>query len=222
MSIQSMVHVAIENARFHGINLHRGVENLADGDCIIEAIKDNISTRHSFHEYFEETAAFYRKQWLNEAEDLVLRYSGIPEKKFRTEWNVLKQPKTYEFELGDYVLAAIAHCVKKDILIFNTTTTGPFDPILVIEAAKLGNRKADTEIPVLLAYNQVHFEGLVPNSKFDEEKTVSLKKLYLSGEYKFQKTDIPIFSNLPQCYADAVKAILPVSEKKECLFSCKG
>ena len=34
-SSSPMVAKAIENAEFHGIHLHRGISNLADGDCIV-------------------------------------------------------------------------------------------------------------------------------------------------------------------------------------------
>ena len=49
-SSQTMVERAIMNAKFHGINLHHGVPNLSNGDCAIEAIADNISTRAEFSE----------------------------------------------------------------------------------------------------------------------------------------------------------------------------
>ena len=106
-----MVNVAIKNAEFHGINLHAGVPNNANGDCSIEAITDNISTRSCFQETFGESPEFYRLQWMNETEDLVFQISGWEEEKFRSEWNILKHPQSYEYELGDYMLLAIAHCV---------------------------------------------------------------------------------------------------------------
>ena len=39
-----MVNVAIQNAAGHGMNLHQGVPNLANGDCMFESVADNIST----------------------------------------------------------------------------------------------------------------------------------------------------------------------------------
>ena len=41
--IPLMVVTAIENAKFHGINVHHGVPNNASGDCAFEAVADNIS-----------------------------------------------------------------------------------------------------------------------------------------------------------------------------------
>ena len=99
---------------------------------------------------------------MDEAEELVLEFSGglgKSEQEFRREWAILKEPKNYEFDLGDFVLPAIAHCTRKDILIFRTKLDGPLDPIFVVQASTLGGRKASTRVPVLLAYNEVHYEG---------------------------------------------------------------
>ena len=92
-SIKNMVNTAIENARFHGIGLHHGVPNRANGDCAIEAVADNVSTRPCFVEEFCKDPDYYRRKWLSEAEDLVLKYSGMEETEFRKEWNILKKTK---------------------------------------------------------------------------------------------------------------------------------
>ena len=122
----------------------------------------------------------------------------MDEKEFRIQWNLIKQPQNYEYPVADYMLVAIAHCVQKDLLIFNTRADGGFDPIFVIQASMLANRPANTCVPVLLAYNTEHYEGLVPNSKVDEAKTVELKNSVISNKYKLQKKDIPVFAKLLQ------------------------
>ena len=203
-----MVNTAILNAEFHGINLHHGVPNLANGDCAIEAIADNISTRPEFMEVFNGGSEYNRRVWMEEAENLVLNFSGgagMTEDDFRAQWGVLKQSGNYEYELGDYVLAAIAHCTRKDILVFNTRADGQYSPIFVVKADSLANRSANTDIPVLLAYNQVHFEGLVPDTASDLEKTNQLKNQYINNEYSIQKKDIPIFAVHQTSYAQAAK-----------------
>ena len=214
-----MVNVAIKSAEFHGINLHAGVPNNANGDCAIEAIADNISTRSCFKEVFEETPEFYRMKWMSETEDLVFKISGWEERKFRSEWNILKQPQCYEYELGDYMLIAIAHCVQKDILVFNTKAEGHFDPIFVVQASSLANRPANTRVPILLAYNEEHFEGLLPNSEEDQLKTVELKELYLSNNYNLKKKDMPVFSNQSQTTDELnpskTKIVLSAREDKD-------
>ena len=189
----SMVEIAIENAKFHGINLHHERFNPGKGDCVFEAIADNVSERICFPETFDKGPDHYRMKWLTDAEDYVLNFAGINEDEFRKEWNLLKKPQNYEYSLGDWILPAIAHCIRKDILIFNAHPDGAFDPIFVIEASKIGDRSPSTEIPVILAYNNVHYESLLPISKEDELKTVRLKKDYLSNNYMICKNDIPIF-----------------------------
>ena len=52
-SIKRIVEKGIANAKFHGINLHPGVENLASGDCAFECMIDGISTRQCFAETFD-------------------------------------------------------------------------------------------------------------------------------------------------------------------------
>ena len=52
-SINPMVTKAIENAEFHGIRLHQGISNLADGDCIFESVIDSVNTRDCFEESFD-------------------------------------------------------------------------------------------------------------------------------------------------------------------------
>ena len=142
-AIMPIVSVAIKIAKFHGINLHHGVKNLGNGDCVIEAMADNITIRDCFFEVYNQNAAFNRKMWLTEAAQVVFEYSGISKEEFDLEWEQLKHPYFYECPLGDFVLPAIAHCVRKDVLIFNTNVEGSFDPIYVVQASKMGNRPAN-------------------------------------------------------------------------------
>ena len=160
--MHSMVEIAIANAAQHGISLHQGVPNLANGNCMFESVVDNINTRACFEEILNGTPDYYRKVWLDEAEDLVLRFSGgygRSEEQFRKDWAILKTTRTYEYELGDFVMPAIAHSTRKDILIFNAKISGNQDPIYIVQASTLGGRQANTKIPILLAYNEVHYEG---------------------------------------------------------------
>ena len=49
----------------------------------------------------------------------------------------------------------------------------------------------DSDIPIILAYNQFHYESLHPLSINDIEKTKELAQLYSEGKYMFHKHDIP-------------------------------
>ena len=57
----------------------------------------------------------------------------------------------------------------------------------------------------MLAYNQVHFEGLVPDTPSDLEKTIQLKNQYINNEYHIQKKDMPMFADQQATYAQAAK-----------------
>ena len=91
---------------------------------------------------------------------------------------------------GDFVLHAVAHCIPKDILIFNThfSNSQILEPVSVVEASTLSNRQANSTIPVVVAYNGVHYESLVPDKGEDVDKTIALKNQFLTGTY--QKPDL--------------------------------
>ena len=80
------------------------------------------------------------------------------------------------------------------VLIFNTSEKA-HSPIYVIPASSFG-RPANTDIPVCLAYDQVHYEGLVPCTEEDVQKTISLANKYLHGEYNLSMMNMPKFQNM--------------------------
>ena len=49
-----IVEKAIVNAKAHGINLHAGVQNLANGNCAFESIIDSMNTRDSLRNHLME------------------------------------------------------------------------------------------------------------------------------------------------------------------------
>ena len=78
-SIPEMIHMAVANAHFHGIMLHHGGPNSANGDCAFEAVADNISKRPCFSEIYNKGAQINRREWLNETQALVFEFSGEQE-----------------------------------------------------------------------------------------------------------------------------------------------
>ena len=126
---------------------------------------------------------------------------------------MLKQPGTYEYELADLVLPAIAHCTKKDVLIFNTSSQA-HSPVYVIAASMLCNGSANTEIPVCLAYNQVHYETLIPDTDTDIRKTISLKNEVIAQTYSLKMEDISFLSKntIKKTYAQILKSAIKTSE----------
>ena len=77
----------------------------------------------------------------------------------------------------------------KNILIFNTSLEAA-DPIYVIKAEEFGGFN-DSDIPVVVGYNQVHYESLHPASQADIEISKFLVDSYIEGSYQYQKKDIP-------------------------------
>ena len=103
---------------------------------------------------------------------------------------MLRIPQVYEIPVfGDYVLYAIAKGCKKNILVFNTSVHAS-DPIYVIRGTEYGG-SIDSDIPVVIAYNQAHYESLHPKSLEDIEKTKHLVNVYSEGNYEYSKKDIP-------------------------------
>ena len=102
----------------------------------------------------------------------------------------------YEREFfGDMMMAGIACGVRKLILIFNTHEMTLHDPIAVIDPAHYGGTR-DCDIPVVLAYDLVHYESLHPVDQYDIEETIKLAKCYIAKpstyrqEYGFTRQDM--------------------------------
>ena len=192
-SVSPMVKKAIKNAEIHGINLHHGVRNLANGNCAFESVLDSINTRTCFEDSFDGTPSYWRKVWMTQLEKIAYAdwNAGLSKQEWKEGFDKLKQAGTYELGLGDLVPPGIAHCTRKNLLIFNTSPLA-HSPIYVISASSFGGH-SDTEIPVCLAYDQSHYESLVPASEDDIRKTVVLTKQYLDGKYSLKMNDILVY-----------------------------
>ena len=115
---------------------------------------------------------------------------GLNRAQWSEGWDILKQPQAYEYELGDLVLPGIAHCVRKDIVIFNTSANAHC-PVYVVEASLLCGSAVNNEIPICLAYDQSHYEPLVPDTHEDIMKTIELKRSIIEGTYQMTMACIP-------------------------------
>merc|ERR1712208_247539 len=71
-------------------------------------------------------------------------------------------------------------------------STNANSPIYVIEPTKFGGFK-DSDIPVVIGYNQVHYESLHPITDEDREKTILLAQSFISGNYEYNKNHINHF-----------------------------
>ena len=153
----------------------------------------NFNNRDCYERKLPLHPNMYRRQWITAFERDAVNYPNIyasfTEQEKKKNWEKLKYPGVYNIPVfGDYVLDAIAKGCKKNILIFNTSVDAT-DPIYVIEANRFGG-SADSDIPVVLAYNQFHYESLHPTSLEDIEKTKQLVINYTQGNYTYSKKDI--------------------------------
>ena len=189
-----MIKKTIESARKHGINLKRGAKNAADGNCAFESVVENINGRQCFHTKLPLSITQYRQIWITDLENQTSKFptlgAGYSKEQRCQNWNRLKQSGVYEIEFfGDLMLNAIARGSHKNILIFNTSPEAA-DPIYVVEAQQFGGF-LDSEIPVVLGYNQVHYESFHPTTQEDIEKSKLLVQRYIDGRYTLSKKDIP-------------------------------
>ena len=192
---------AISNAWMHGIKLRPGIENDGHGNCSYESVLLNINERNSFQEKLNMSPDFYRRIWntdlMNKILDERIPWNpGLTKTQIKEGFQELMVSGVYERSFfGDMMMASIACGARKLILIFNTHEMTPHDPVSVIDPCQYGGI-CDTEIPIVLAYNLVHFESLHPIGQHDIEATVKLTKSYIAKpsrykeEYGFTRNDM--------------------------------
>ena len=170
----------IASARKHRINLECGRGNHGGGNCSYESVIFNINDRKCFQNKFHMSLQHYRIVWNKDLMNKILDQRtpwnpGLSRKDIIQGFQELMVSGVYEREFfGDMMMAGIACGVRKIILIFHTnediSNTG-HDPIAVIDPRDYGGL-IDSEIPVVVAYNLVHYESLHPISEDDIKETV--------------------------------------------------
>jgi hypothetical protein len=188
-----MISRAFTSGNNHGIQLVPGSPNAGRGDCAFEAVVQNNNDRSCFHEKYPMTMNQYRRIWVTDMANRTIDspWNTLSQQQWLEGWNQMLIPGTYERGIfGDLMLPGIACGVRKKLLIFNTSTDSPHDPIYVVNPSQF-NVQADTEIPIVLAYNLSHYESLHPLKGTDIEATVNLVRDYEEGRYRFRRQDIP-------------------------------
>ena len=174
-SASTLIGRAIESAKKHGISLEQGIRNKADGNCAFDAVINNVNHRDCFKEKLPLNSEVYRQIWVTELESESYKYprlgAGYSQKEKKENWNLLKQSGVYEVDFfGDLVMHAIAKGCNKDIPIFNTNVVAA-DPIYVIRATEFDGF-TDSDFPVVVGYDQTHYESLHPSTELDIAKTI--------------------------------------------------
>ena len=180
---------AIANAQKHNIKLEPGQQNMGGGDCSYLSVIYNINDRRCFHNKLPMSPEYYRRVWnidlMNKILDGKIPWNpGYTKQEIRDGFKEISEAGVYERSyFGDMMLAGIACGVRKRILIFNTHKRTIHDPISVVDPRDYSG-DLDSEIPVVVAYNMVHFESLHPVDEKDIQETVKLASSYSSGSYK--------------------------------------
>ena len=162
------------------VDLQRSTSNSASGDSIVESVLINLQ-RDVFPKCFLETPLFYRKKWVAIAKQITREhpiFAAFDEQLFSAKWDLLSTQGVYDVDLfGDVILPVIAHCIKKDILVFEVSVNRslPF----IVPASGFG-AEADSAYPVVLCYNGVHYESLIPTD-CTLHQTIVVKNECLSG-----------------------------------------
>ena len=127
-----MVREAIANAYRHGIATRAGRPNAAQGDCAFEAVLNNLNIRQCFIKKIDKTTNEYRWEWVTKLQKEQGQISIMdPDKYTIDDWEKFKTPGTYNTDIADLAMLAIARGCNKDILIFNTEI-GAHTPIYVL------------------------------------------------------------------------------------------
>ena len=215
-----IVEQAKASAARHGIRVCHGRPNPATGDCVFEASIFNVNDRDCFKEKFTNTIDYYRIKWMSEGEKVLFSSpfnSGYSISEWKAGFDKLKKTNVYEVNyFGDMVIPSIACGIKKILLIFNTNTEFPRDPVVVVNPANFGVQPT-SEIPLVLAYNLVHYESLHPVSNEDDKKCVSLVKEIISGTYRFTYKDLRNLvdlENVPISHSDRSENDLMTKKRK--------
>ena len=192
---------AIESANKHKIKIEPGRKDRGYGNCVFEAVINNINDRDCFDEKLFQTPNWYRWSWMNQMMERLITgicpwNPGYSLQQIREGFAKIKESGVYEIDFfGDMMIVGIACGIKKRILIFNTNENLVHDPISVIDPTQYDARiRIENETPVVVAYNNYHYENLHPVDENDRQETIRLVESYTNGryyvDYGFSKADI--------------------------------
>ena len=200
--VKRILQRAIYNAEKHNVKLESGRVNHGDGNCSYESVIFNINDRKCFTKLLPMSPDYYRRIWnidlMNKVLDKRIPWNpGMTRAQIVGGFQELMVSGVYERSFfGDMMMAGIACGVRQIILIFNTNENNPHDPISVVDPRDYAG-DIDSEIPVVVAYNLVHYESLHPVGEQDIKETIKLVKSYIAKpsryrqEYGFTRTDMP-------------------------------
>ena len=99
---------AISSGSPHGLELKAGKLKATNGDCLFQAIINNIENRPFYTNKTTESDKDLRIRCITKAQQEAHLIPCIKTDTTISEWNKLKQPGTYETELADTAIIAVA------------------------------------------------------------------------------------------------------------------
>ena len=204
ISIEGIIATAIQVAAHpaHRMIIKHGKQNKADGNCAPEAANDNHNQRDELSAFRD--VIFSTPQDLREAvvkdmtnNERAFQFAGYREReRWKQDMQKLKQSGEWTSDISDLMIPGISYTLSKNILIINTKPQElSKEPITLICPETFGGN-SNTEIPLLLAYNGVHFEGMVPESTEDIRRSEELVRDIKKNEYFTRASDIPCLLQL--------------------------
>ena len=124
-----MLQKSMSSGARHGVELKKEKLNAANGNCLFQAIINNIENRPCYTNKPTESDKDLRIRCITKAQQEAHLIPCIKTDTTISEWNKLKQPGTYETELANTAIVAVARAIHKDILVFNTNNVISNSPI---------------------------------------------------------------------------------------------
>ena len=182
-----MLQAAIRTAHRLGLSLQEGTRVEATGNCLLEAVRGNVEDRDVFTSKIEETVSELRRNTAVEGETVIgaspYRIEDFSEEQWAEGWARMRYEGVWDIDyFGDLMIIALAHHIRKNILIINTEQGSA--PVTVILGDSLG-APLDSEHPVLVAYSGSHYESLIPILDRDEARARNIILKYIRGEDLF-------------------------------------
>ena len=186
-SLSPMLRSAIRTANKLGLTLQEGAKVEASGNCLLEAVRGNVEDRDVFTKKIEESVTELRRNAAEEGELVIgaspYRIEDFSEEEWAAGWDRLRSDRIWDIDyFGDLMIIAVAHYIRKNILIINTEQGSA--PVTVILGDSLG-APLDSEYPVLVAYSGSHYESLIPVLDRDEAMARKIILKYIRGEDLF-------------------------------------
>ena len=102
-------------------------------------------------------------------------------------WDKLSQKGKYEYEAGDLIIPALAHCTNAPIMIVNADSK--VAPFYFVSETVWGGEVSNNP-PIILVHDGAHYENLLPETEEDEEITRDVFQFWKTNDFNISRRDI--------------------------------